>query len=65
MTQYRLNRHMYGISLAEDAICRICKEQEEPPVHVLCYDEDLAREKFLVLGVENLTEHSYIWKQLS
>lgn len=51
---------MHNIGLAEDGNCRFSKEEEETTIHVLCHNEDLARARFLVVGLENTTAHTYI-----
>lgn len=56
----RLKGHMYNIGPAEDVIGRFCKKEEERPVHLVCHSESLARTRFLVLGEEKPTAHTYL-----
>lgn len=48
---------MHKLNLAVDAICRFCKEMEEIPVPMPCLCEDLARIRFVVVGVEKPIAH--------
>lgn len=52
---------MHNLNLAENAICRFWKEEEETSLHVICHCEDLVRTKVLV----NPTAHNYIKEPLS
>lgn len=53
------------LSLAEETIGRICRNEEEAPVNVWCHGDGLVWTRFLVPGVENPITHSFIEKPLS
>lgn len=50
----RLNHHLHRMGLAEDALCRLCLEDEESAAHVLCTCPAADRTRLLVFGKSQL-----------
>ena len=61
----KLNRHLKLMGLAEEAMCRFCKSQEETAEHILCQCDSLAYVRFLVLGDVKPQARSYMEGSIS
>ena len=61
----RLNKHMSTIGLTDEALCRICRTEEETSIHVLCQCEGLARLRFSQVGLEYPSAESYTKRPLT
>lgn len=51
----RLNRQLLVMGLSDTETCRFCLEDDETPIHILCYCEALTRKRSSVLGGYKVT----------